>query len=284
MALLGLQHSHRQIHSQANKMRAFNASSTSLVFVLMATVAFALASAARAPPHLEKRMMPAGGSSSNQHAITTFDDLQAGQYHHSSVPYRTHPGSLLGVYDGRLFHSDGRPIFVFRDGQAIQTGYLDSAIADFGGFHARLHKKLDVVTVVPQSIPNNVYATSHGDPSLVEHVAQIDHVSSKFHPTAARVAFGYPASQLHVPSRSGVRFWKNRGPETPKWETVHGSWPTEVTSRTDWQELKRRLNQQRYLRFTNAEEGLSLGVRARPDGQIERQLVNGLGEVVRIGH
>ncbi len=31
-----------------------------------------------------------------------------------------------------------------------------------------------------------------------------------------------------------------------------------------------------YLRFTNAEEGLSLGVRARPDGQIERQLVNGL--------
>lgn len=262
-------------------MRAFNASWTTLVFMFMATVAVTFASAAHAAPRVERRMM---GSSSNQHAITTFNDLQAGQYHHSSVPYLTHPHALAGVYDGRLFHSDGRPIFVLHDGQAIPTGFLDSAIADYGGFHARLHRKPDVVTVVPHSIPDNVYVTSHGDPSLVQHVGQIDHVSSKFHSAAAKVAFGYPASQLHVPSRSGVRFWKSRRPEAPSWETVHGSWPTEVTSRTDWRELKRKLNEQRYLRFTNAEEGLSLGVRARPDGQIERQLINNLGEIVRIGH
>ncbi|KAF6767075.1 hypothetical protein PSEUBRA_002370 [Kalmanozyma brasiliensis GHG001] len=254
-------------------MRVWHLSSTSIALLL--TSLFLLGSTSAL--HLDERTLSALGRIDT----VTFQELQEGRLRPPAQTVGTHPRSVPALYGDMLFHLDGRPIFEFQHtNQRVPAVEFQRAAADFGGFHARVRQQPDAVSVTPGARLADPYVVRHNQAGLPEYIGQIDATSRQFGPNVARVAHGYPASPLPPPTRGrGLKFWKKPKHAPPSWESVHASTPVAVAPNTDWQHLREQLDEERYLRFTNSAGTSSFGVRALPDGRIERQLVNTLGDV-----
>ncbi|SJX63993.1 uncharacterized protein SRS1_25035 [Sporisorium reilianum f. sp. reilianum] len=237
-------------------MRAWLLGTITLSFLLMAATAFALPSRDPDPVRIDKRMMGEGDSSRGSDRIT-FQQLKEDGFTPEEGLLSTHDANKYSMYEDKLFFG-GKPLFVFNDHQSKKlVNRLQQAFTDFGGFHARLGSSGDIV-----SFP-------HTDTNVMGQVLYSDGTAQKFGPNVVVVAHGYKAVPL--PTRKGKHFWgKSKSQAPPKWEEIHASRPQNPS--TSVRNLRQVLNSQRYLVFKSSDGGLSLAIRAHPDGRIEHNL------------
>ncbi|KAF6767079.1 hypothetical protein PSEUBRA_002380 [Kalmanozyma brasiliensis GHG001] len=236
--------------------------------VLLLTTIVSLTRGASPP-----RRAPAPISATGADPRITFPDLLSGRYQHSTSAAPTRPGSMYNFWMSRPFHSDGRPIFGLGQPPPVWAGELDRALADFGGFHARAYRSPDLISVTRHPSRLNEVVIDPPSQDLVDWVKGIDQTHRTFGSSAvAQVAYGYDVPPLDV---KGKRRWfglrKAKAPEAVAWDRIHAAEPVRVTRTTNWQDLRIKLKKHRFLRFTS-DGGMSLGVRARPDGRIQRQI------------
>ena len=164
------------------------------------------------------------------------------------------------LYEGRFF-VNGKPVFVFKFAtQRKPDVEFQRAYADFGGFHARVEGT------------NNVITVPYEDSSVMNHLKRIEQTSWAFGNNAALLSHGYRASPPAGPGKNG-----HEPLSPPDWDIIHES--DKVSRDLPYEEMKRTLNEKRYLVFKDPQHSLSLAVRALPDGRIQRQLIDSLGHV-----
>ncbi|SPO28155.1 uncharacterized protein UTRI_10194 [Ustilago trichophora] len=260
----------------------FRSQGTRLLLVSLAFVAVARAVVRPSHADLGKRMEEASSRGRGDGSLT-YNDLIEGRFQHDPGYKPSDQGFWTHFYRNKEF-VNGLPVYKLETGGSVIHDFnLRQAVADFGGFHAQLKPSTDeerVVTIVRYPNNEDLFVVKEGDQSVTKQLNRIESIQHHFGRKAALTAYGWNAPKLTPPPPGTAEEAEASSTPTrkaPDWRRIHSSGA--ALSDQPFDQLKPRLDNSRYIRFTNTEGDKSLAVRARPDGRLEHQIQEG-GKVI----
>ncbi|GAC92526.1 NAD-specific glutamate dehydrogenase [Pseudozyma hubeiensis SY62] len=240
---------------------------SSVFFIALAN--FAPAAAETKSNTFEKRMVPPELGANRDRV--SFQQLSDGKFRGIDDHLPTESSYRPTAHDDKMFY-DEKPLFTFkRQDSRLPAATLRQAVADFGGFHARVKGQGHVYTLTPRVENDELiwpYNWDEVSRSLSLMVRRSDWAEGVFGQNVVKLAHGYPVGSV----RPGGGLGFPRQLEAPEWTRVHRSEP--VSSEWDVPTLRGKLDDYRYLRFLDSYGSYSFGVRALPDGRIEHTLAD----------
>lgn len=173
-----------------------------------------------------------------------------------------HIDRFVNLFPG--VHSFRRaPLIRYKEGHTINKVGLQQVYANFNKFHILNPETGEVLTYVQHPRDASRVVKQEGGEEDVREFYQLVHSNEQyFGRNVARLAHGFDVSELPSGSRS----------RAPDWKQVKKSQPTPTTSELEY--LRRKLKDDRMLKFIYPEQDKWLGIRAQPSGEVQYEVFN----------